>query len=415
MLVKTTVILFVLVCISACTPYYLYHSPNNSCLQENKHLDSCNSKYIERTDGYSLGFVEIDDKGWFWDENQLSAIVQEIEKHDDVLLLVYAHGWKHNADNGDRDVKRMRDTLKQLAYIEERNPSGPRKVLGLYIGWRGLSVTVPIAKELSFWERKATAENAGQSAAQIMVKLQYYLDKKRAKGSHSSFVIVGHSFGGALVFSAIKPLVLSRLDQSSTVFKKDNQIGDLVVLLNPAFEATKFTAVREAFKNKKGIPYMVVLTADNDKATRRAFPVGKHLNTLFDKYRSEAQKNADRRTIGHYKPYFTHMIEDIEGVEGNGCGSKYQPLKTEVNMLNDSEHINQWVTNYSKEGHQLELDDTIIRHIDDKEMQLNPDNPIQVIRVKDRDILDKHSNIVCDDLVDLIRSYIIFQFRYENQ
>ncbi len=48
-------------------------------------------------------------------------------------------------------------------------------------------------------------------------------------------------------------------------------------------------------------------------------------------------------------------------------------------------------------------------------MQLNPDNPIQVIRVKDRDILDKHSNIVCDDLVDLIRSYIIFQFRYENQ
>ena len=36
-----------------------------------------------------------------------------------------------------------------------------RKVLGVYIGWRGNSSDLPILKHLTFWGRKRTADKVG--------------------------------------------------------------------------------------------------------------------------------------------------------------------------------------------------------------------------------------------------------------
>jgi hypothetical protein len=396
-----------------CAPNYLYHSPNNGCKPEDAAL--CSSDYIQQRDGYILGFVEIDDKGWFRDRNQLDAFVQMLQQtaDDDVLLLVYAHGWKHNASNEDRDMLRMHSTLAHLHAVEQYSDH-PRQVIGLYIGWRGLSVTAPVLKELSFWDRKSTAHNAGESANEVFTKLQLVMDNKRALSDHpnSTYVVIGHSFGGALVYSAIRPIIVSRLSKQlydNALLERQNSNSDLVVLLNPAFEASRVKELREQFKSIHAAPYLVILTADNDQATKKAFPIGRHLSTIFDKYSSKAQQKADRKTIGHYQPFFTHKLVDTGPAKGNGCHKVFSDYQQQINLSVDNQHIDQWLRDYANNGHSLLLNDSSINHVS---ADINADNPIQIIRVEDRDILDKHSNIICDDLVDLIRTYLIFNSRY---
>ena len=411
-------LLFCVLSLLSCAPTTIYHSPHAVCDDPKKDKKpSCSKEYIEYHDNYTIGFVEIDDKGWFQDRQQMDSFLTEVhsDKNTEVLLLVYAHGWKHNADNNDRDLNRLRKTLSHLADVE-RQSSHPRKVLGLYVGWRGLSVKIPLFKELSFWERKSTAHNAGDTANEVFTKLQLAIDRKRTvAGNTSSYVIVGHSFGGALVYSAMRPIIMSRLSQQKYAQENnlnDKGLRDLIVLLNPAFEAARVKELRESFKKMHSSPYLVVLTADNDNATKLAFPAGRHLSTLFDKYsKNDNQKQADHKAIGHFQPFFTHVIEDNNEVVGSGCGKVNSRSIANAYLQNDYSHVEQWIEDYGKVNHKLLLDDSSIRHIS---KTINPDNPIQIIQVKDRDILDKHSNIICDDLVDLLRTYIIFNSKYNS-
>ena len=61
-----------------------------------------------RTGTYHMAFVEFDDQGWFHDRRQMEALfmlLQNLEKDGrHVLLLAYAHGWKHNASACDDNV-----------------------------------------------------------------------------------------------------------------------------------------------------------------------------------------------------------------------------------------------------------------------------------------------------------------------
>lgn len=409
MFIRLSSLLLALMVFTGCAPSYLYHSPQSNCSA--KHSSSCSQSYIENDNDYTLGFIEIDDKGWFKDRQQLNAFIHEIQQtgDQDILLLVYAHGWKHNADNNDRDVIRMRSTLKHLVAYENQT-SHPRKVIGLYIGWRGLSVNTPIIKEFSFWERKATAHNAGETANEIFTRLQLLMDNKRKhENSQSSYVVVGHSFGGALVYSAMRPIMVSRLSRDiQTPQNKKLYNNDLVVLLNPAFEAARVKELRDLANGIESAPYLIILTADNDNATKKAFPAGRFFSTMFSKY-SNDQKKSDRTTIGHYRPFFTHELLDIGETKGHGCGQQDEDYVPEADLAADNKLVSQWLDLYPQSNHQLPLADSHINHVS---TEINPNNPLQVIYVKDRDILDKHSNIICGDLVDLIRTYILFNARY---
>src|ERR1043166_6804269 len=126
---------------------------------------------IEETETNLLGFVEFDDHGWLWDANQMHAVVNRIAEEDKkqgLIILVLAHGWKHNASYQDANVASFRAVLADLQDVENKSsaqlPRPPRKVVGLYVGWRGLSQTLPVLKEVTFWERKRTAHAVGQGA-----------------------------------------------------------------------------------------------------------------------------------------------------------------------------------------------------------------------------------------------------------
>jgi len=70
------------------------------------------------------------------------------------------------------------------------------------------------------------------------------------------------------------------------------------------------------------LPVLAVLTSEADDATKVAFPLGRHLSTLFEKERainrvnpiSKATESVDERdtnvtAIGHYPTYQTHYLK----------------------------------------------------------------------------------------------------------
>ena len=46
-------------------------------------------------------------------------MLSELERSNDgVIVVVYVHGWKHNADVGNRNVQEFRSLLQRIAVVE---------------------------------------------------------------------------------------------------------------------------------------------------------------------------------------------------------------------------------------------------------------------------------------------------------
>jgi hypothetical protein len=134
---------------------------------------------IEVTADYKMGFVEFDDQGWFWDViHQKNAVEAMIRKecgigtpHETAAIMVlFVHGWKNNAAFDNSNVETFRTVLKQLSDLEkafsQMEKRDPRKLIGVYAGWRGLSIEsdyfpIPLGKETTFWSRKNAAQRVG--------------------------------------------------------------------------------------------------------------------------------------------------------------------------------------------------------------------------------------------------------------
>ena len=138
--------------------------------------ESCRTSMWEHTDGYDLSFVEFDDQGLLYPKGkegvgdawqQLDRLMTQLRElaraNRGISLFVYVHGWKHNADTGDDDVSGFREALDAASQVEKATQV-PHRVVGIYVSWRGLSVTVEPLKELSFWDRKFTAEHVAEGA-----------------------------------------------------------------------------------------------------------------------------------------------------------------------------------------------------------------------------------------------------------
>ena len=288
---------------------------------------------------YLLGFIEFDDQGQLWDRQQMRDVLAKLQTEAasrELLMVVFVHGWKHSAAPGDANIETFRRVLAGLseteAYLATTTGAPVRLVAGVYLGWRGGSVPVPYLENLTFWDRKATAQKVGHGGVtEVMSRLE---DIKLAKDSAMSgksrtrLVVVGHSFGGAVVQTALAQILENRLVQTVGPAGVQSDVagfGNLVVLINPAFEANLFTplsdmaAERTYFESQ--LPVMLVLTSEADAATRYAFPIGRWFSTFFEKERDYPrpskvagktetinERDTNVRTVGHFEPYRTHRL-----------------------------------------------------------------------------------------------------------
>jgi hypothetical protein len=304
----------------------------------------CTSTCLEDHGDYLLSFVEFDDQGWFYDPRQMTSLLKTLKQagqSNDLILSVFVHGWKHNADACDSNVGCFRETLKHLHALEktyaQSSGKSPRKIVGIYVGWRGLSASGnALWENASFYSRKAAATHVALgSVRELFARLRHFQksqNERRGGAPNTRLMILGHSFGGLIVYSAVSQfLMTSAVDDDET--DQGTQVepfGDLVVLVNPAFEGSRYEPLYNIAKGRQYAPgqnpVLVVVTSQNDAATGKAFPVGRWINALFEKYSAngdhseEDERQANLKTVGHIERYRTHFLTLADS-------AAYKPIK----------------------------------------------------------------------------------------
>jgi pimeloyl-ACP methyl ester carboxylesterase len=333
--------------LSACAPHKIYRQELALCTSSTPEAECESNALQEYQDAaqpdktYLLGFIEFDDQGQIFDRRQMDAVVRTLYERsasEDLLMVVFVHGWKHSAAPRDDNIRTFREALEQLSELESnisRQTGAPqRQVVGVYLGWRGGSITVPGVKELTFWDRKNTAHKVGNGGVTEVLNRIDLVRKTRdsisdAGRSRTRLVVVGHSFGGAVVYSALHQILDARFVHTvgpAGQVSDTRGFGDLVVLINPAFEALLYTPLSD-MSTERGryfasqLPVLVILTSEADDATGRAFPIGRWFSTFFEKERDMTRKNATTgaketidegkaniTAVGHFEPYRTHYL-----------------------------------------------------------------------------------------------------------
>lgn len=298
----------------------------------------------------SIDFViQVDDFGAFWDpevpDRALKAI-QSVSAKTNTIVILFVHGWHHNADIDDCNAKDFAKTLFQIRKKledmhngvpgpyrmsrERLTGDGNVNVIGLYIGWRGKSLPMPL-DYMTFWGRKAVAEQVGQGdLREFLHRLNaIYKDRNATNlASHKvpfmGMVAIGHSFGGQVLFSAVVSSLEEELIQATLLHSINGEksqtnhlsgFGDMVVLVNPAIEALQYdridTLSQRLNYDRRQTPLLMVLSSETDFARQFFFPLGRWVDTLYRPSFRDGQKELWTQALGEYEPQRTHTVEII--------------------------------------------------------------------------------------------------------
>jgi hypothetical protein len=255
--------------------------------------------------------VRFTDEGEYVSRCELSDLLYELKAGGPQLVVLYIHGWKHNGDPTDEDY---REFNKQLAAIRDAQASGQgpqRRVVGIYVGWNGKLTTLPLLKEFTFWGRKRAADKVAQSAVvtRLIAQLDSIQDKRKTQGKDDLHVYLGHSFGARILYNAVAQPLIRATELAHPADPGEYDIvdgpGDIVILLNPAFEASLFSVFHGVRRKEYSFrpnqpPLLVSVSSDTDTATKLAFPVGQRLN--FERLPKR------RTTLGNFEMYKTHRV-----------------------------------------------------------------------------------------------------------
>jgi len=287
-------------------------------------------------------------------------------------------------------VKMFRGVLSNLSQT-----ISPRKVFGVYVGWRGLSIKsdyfpIPGGEELSFYHRKDVAERIGHqgAATQVFTELDAMQEDlnivNKSNGiPRTELVIIGHSFGGQLVYSAISQVLTERLVTATRRKEPLKSFGDLVVLVNPAFEASLYnnlislaTSPDITYPTNQR-PVLAIFTSKSDTATGFWFPLGRHFSTWYEetrpskgpdeewlfnvhKWPTADEEKSILESVGHDHDFITYDLdysnydtnisksENMSGREKLARTIQSQQKVLDVNnTVNDPKVLNPYVFTYT--------------------------------------------------------------------
>jgi pimeloyl-ACP methyl ester carboxylesterase len=355
------------------------HADNPSIGCDNSNLTAPSRAHsIEDYKDYWLGFVEFDDEGWMYSSpgqpSQLDVLQSELKKEldnteardTDFLLVAFVHGWHHNAHDSDCNVHEFRAMLDianaQYAAAYPRYLAHRRRIIGVYVGWRGESIASAGLNETTVLDRRNAAERVAKGdVRELFATLRQLQIRESMKPGWRSdrmrTVVIGHSFGGLVAFHGLSPAVLNELTLTKPVAQGDGcgptvyrppsiaaaapgtppaqasaadpgsmapVFPDMLVLINPAFEATRFESLHGLMRPSEGCafptypvdrPKVIVITADNDRWTGPAFTAGRQVLTVLEAYPPDTdadsagrERDSNTHAIGFTKRYLTHRL-----------------------------------------------------------------------------------------------------------
>ncbi len=329
---------------------------------------ACAPLYTEHSAFYDLHITEFDDQGWVHQSNDSSTADKQIDSAIDqikstlnagekVRLFIYIHGWRHFAASDDSNVQEFRLFLKEMAKV-----ANGAKVIGIYVGWRGLPIRgiEPFAS-LTFWDRKRAAEQIAQGSVRELFSRLHALSgfrpappqqdtrlvtkqpRTRDEAVLRTYVIA-HSFGSSIAFRALsQSMIESFTNDLDTDAASVSRFIDMLVLVNPAIEASRFEALRRSALQRRAVciksgkplcdqpayqsPVLAIFQSEGDWATQKAFPVAATIANVFQNEISAEQKYANRHTIGWDGRYQTHhMRRDPDGCKKPSNGHPLVPV-----------------------------------------------------------------------------------------
>jgi len=287
-----------------------------------------------------IAYVEIDEQGALQDRSQVAqALALVAPGPKPRYVVVFVHGWFHSAAADDLNVQRFKCALNNLQGIDD---NAGEDVVGIYVGWRGESWSLPLLKYTTFWDRKNTSDEVGRgSLVEFLMRLEGAV--KPTPTTRNKLMVVGHSFGASVVFNSIGEILLARfiLDAERLASAKPTPVhaqskpglvsgyGDLVVLVNPAIEATRimpfFSALNEYTRKQVDLlsdaqpPRLMILSSQGDWATRKTFPAARVFSTLLESYQNSRlstpygealevrERHLDWQTMGNAEIVQTHQ------------------------------------------------------------------------------------------------------------
>jgi hypothetical protein len=238
----------------------------------------------------SLAYIEFLQDGKLASDSERTAAYQMIDKSaaldtdQGAIVFVFVHGWKNNASEESGNVWGFRRALDFFASTTSR------PVLGIYIGWPGVGwpgQNTGFVENVSFYNRETVASQVG-AAGPLRETLVGIL--QHAKGNDysgkSSVVLMGHSFGGLVLETAVTPILQERLDKLSKG-ERVTSPADLIVLINEAAPAQLArplllylhdNKIKYQDQNGEDFPLVLSMTSSGDIDTKFAFPGGQWLS-----------------------------------------------------------------------------------------------------------------------------------------
>ncbi len=283
---------------------------------------------------YELAIVEFDDQGRCYDRGQMDAVANRLDAlapldapgAQDVILVVFVHGWQHDARSDDDNLSAFRVLLNETVDHETATTAPgakPRPVLGVFVGWRGLSefgLGDAIA-DATFWGRQAAGLRvAVGSVRELFGRLRHYRNRRRKDGGDPLLVIVGHSFGGMIVYSALAQSLIQAA--SAPVGEMTPEFADLVLLVNPAIEGARYLPIYDLvtgapFKARtlKQLPIFICAQAENDQPVGMVFPLGNAGHAIDEATIGDLEKECVTHAFGFVPSFRTHTLAGPTGNE----------------------------------------------------------------------------------------------------
>ncbi len=288
--------------------------------------EPCNPAQI--VESPCLAYLEFDDMGEPWERNpsgrpaQLSRaldLIRDARKRDpDTLVLVFVHGWRHNAAGGGKETEDSNVTGFK-AVLRGIHQDFPHPILGVYVGWRGgiVSRHLPVVQQFSYFNREAAAMRvSSRSLTEALVELSEAVQSTLpgdSKPSAARIVMIGHSFGGLVLERAISQAMIISLEMQVEAWHNSNPaqesgaekemiarkcgypdavieqpLANLIVFVNSAAGANESKQLIDylasshfTYQNAQGPqPLILSVTSKADIATGMIFKIGHGANWL---------------------------------------------------------------------------------------------------------------------------------------
>ena len=424
--------------LGACAAYGPYHG--------NTPTDLTNSIRFPKDGRYKMAFIEFGDQGSALDNYQRKAALEMIHQAKRPLLFVYIHGWQNNATSSDVcRFEHFLDSVSRSSAFTGRNID----VRGVYIAWRGRSITAPGLEFFTFWDRKAAGETIA-AANTCLSTLQELAVVAREPGKEfHRTVLLGHSFGALVLGNTISHSILG-----------SNSPWDMAVAFNSAASSVntrqlmqeldyyyEYDPQRRAYVSRKNLggtemrtipenrPAIVFLQAENDTATTTAFPLGQEVrNILGLRYHWQkvpvpghhgdrvSEREFYQRTPGNSRHLINYQVVS-QGETGPPAGlTETQNRAFEANVKNNHPDYS-FYTSEHNDGHEEKFcrndkyEPDAIRPPTGKEIWRrwkfeftgNARVPCWIVRVP-KDIISGHGGLWSDNSVAMLGALLRIEF-----